>query len=65
MPAGTPPLASELQEGGFDLYLTTPGEKTVIAGPVRLDLALGDIVDVIALDNVDPAIADIVFVPDP
>lgn len=65
VPAGTAPINTSLQAGSFDLYLTTPGEKTLIAGPVRLDVELGDIVNLMVLDNVDPAIADIVFVPDP
>ena len=65
VPAGTAPLLSNLLPGSFDLYLTVPNEKTVIAGPVRMDVALGDVVDVIALDNVDPAIADLVFIPAP
>ena len=43
----------------------TTGEKTVIAGPYRLDVALGDVVDFIVYDNVDPATADIVLIPNP
>lgn len=65
VPAGTQPLSSNLQAGSFDLYVTVSGEKTVIAGPVRMDIALGDIVNYIALDNVDPAIADLVLIPLP
>ena len=65
LPVGTPPLLNNLQAGSFDLYVTTPGEKTVIAGPLRLDVALGDVVDTIVYDNVDPATADIVIVPLP
>lgn len=65
VPAGTAPLLTNLQAGSFDLYVTVPGEKTIIAGPVRMDVALGDVVDVIAYDNVDPAIADLVFIPAP
>ena len=65
VPPGTAPLTSNLRAGSFDLYMTVSGEKTVITGPVRMDVALGDIVDVIAYDNVDPAIADLVFIPLP
>ena len=51
--------------GSYDLYLTTPGEKTVIAGPVRLDLALGDVAELIFFDTVDPATAEIRILPNP
>jgi hypothetical protein len=57
--------ATELQAGDFDLYMTTATEKTIIAGPVPFSPALGDVVDYISYDNVDPAIADIVAIPLP
>jgi len=65
LPEGSAPLQTGLLAGSFDIYMTVAGEKTVIAGPARMDIALGDIVELIALDNVDPAIADLVFVPPP
>ena len=65
VPFATGPLDLTLAEGSFDLYLTVPGEKTIIAGPVRVDAALGDVIDAIALDTVDPATADIVLIPLP
>lgn len=58
--------ALDLVPDAYDLYLTTPGEPdTVLAGPVSIDLALGDVLQAIALDVVDPALAEIVFYPDP
>ena len=65
LPAGTQPLQSTFQAGSYDIYVTVAGEKTVIAGPVRLDVDVGDIVDLVILDNTDPAIADLLFVPFP
>ena len=62
---GTAPAVLNLQSGDFDLYLTTSTEKTVITGPITLSLALGDVVDYVSYDNVDPAIADIVAIPLP
>ena len=41
------------------------GEKTVLAGPIAFTAALGDIIDYISYDNVDPAIADLVAIPLP
>jgi len=54
-----------LTAGSRDLYVTDVGEKTVVAGPVRVDLALGDSVEVLLLDTVDPNTAEIVIVPPP
>jgi hypothetical protein len=48
-------------EGSHDIVLTLPGEKTIIAGPVPLDLANGDVVEAIFMDTVDPMVADIVL----
>ena len=59
---------AELQfvAGSYDIYVTPTGEKTVITGPYRMDLALGDIFDIIVLDNLaDPAIVDILPIPLP
>ncbi len=54
-----------LEAGSYDLYLTTPREKTIIAGPERLDLVLGDVAEVIFFDTVDPATAAIRILPNP
>ena len=59
------PIQFSVVAGDLDLYLTTPGEKTVLAGPVPITAALGDVIEFIAYDNVDPAIVDLVFVPQP
>jgi len=45
--------------GNYDLILTLPGEKTVIAGPIRVDLVNGDVVELIIIDTVDPMIAEV------
>ncbi len=62
---GADPIQFSVVAGDLDLYLTTPGEKTVLAGPVPLTTALGDVIEFIAYDNVDPAIVDLVFIPQP
>ena len=41
------------------MTVTIAGETTVVAGPLMLDLANGDIVEIILLDTVDPAIGEL------
>lgn len=52
-------LASEYQQpvaNSYELTITTATEKTVLAGPLTLDIATGDIVEIIILDTDDPTI---------
>ena len=42
-----------------DFVLTVNGEKTPIATPVTLDLANGDVVDMIIIDTADPAAVEL------
>ncbi len=50
-----------LAPGSYDVYLTAFDTKDIAAGPYRIDVARGDIVDTIVFDTVDPAVLDIVF----
>jgi len=65
IPVNGAAIATQLLAGNYDLYLTTGGEKTVVAGPFQLDVALGDIVQLIAYDVDDTAFAEIVSIPLP
>jgi hypothetical protein len=66
LPVGAAPRDASLPAGSFDIYLTPPAEKTIIAGPFALDTLLGDVFEFIAYDDVtDPMTADIVSVPVP
>jgi hypothetical protein len=56
-PSSTVPLAA----GSYDLYVTRSLEKVVLAGPYRIDVVRGDIVDMIVVDTVDPAVLDALF----
>lgn len=58
-----PPLRAVA--GNYDLYITVAGEKTILDGPVALDLELGDIVEAILLDRVDPSLAEFRIIPLP
>jgi len=60
---GTPVL--QQIAGSYDAYLTVAGSLTVLAGPVRIDLANGDIVDLIALDTADPNVTELRSIPVP
>jgi len=43
----------------YELSVTLPGEKTVVAGPLALELAAGDVVETVILDSADPNAAQI------
>jgi hypothetical protein len=62
---GGDPIQFSIAAGDLDLYLTTLDEKTVLAGPVPLTIALGDIMEFIVYDKVDPAVVDLVSIPLP
>ena len=53
--------ASSLVAGSYDIYVTEYQNKIVLAGPYRVDVALGDIVDMIIVDTEDPAVLDVLF----
>lgn len=54
-----------LTAGSHDLYLTVSGEQTVVAGPVEFDIALGQFIETIVIDDVDPNTATVVTLPNP
>lgn len=53
------PLA--LAPDTYDLYVTELDEKVVLAGPYRFTVAIGDAVDLLIVDTVDPAVLDVLF----
>jgi hypothetical protein len=59
----TYPLSSvpiQVVHGSYDLWLTVVADKTMpLAGPIPIDFANGDNVELAILDNVDPAIVDV------
>jgi hypothetical protein len=52
-----------LAPDSYDVYVREFGETEVLSGPIRLDLASGNVVDAILFDNVDPAILDFEVIP--
>ena len=45
----------------YQIAVTLPNEKDIIAGPVSIDLTLGGIVEMALLDTVDPNLFDIII----
>ncbi|NNC78472.1 MAG: DUF4397 domain-containing protein [Woeseiaceae bacterium] len=50
-------------DGSYDIYLTLPDEKTIISGPLNVTVALGDVVELLFYDAVDPAVIDMRIIP--
>jgi len=60
---GAESSSARLIPGIYDIYVTEFGETEVLAGPVRIDVAFGDVVDMVIFDTVDPALLEIVLIP--
>ena len=60
-----PNATIELAPGSYDLYVTNYQDKEIIAGPFRLDVDFGDVVDMVVFDTSDPAVLDIAVYPIP
>lgn len=63
LPSGIVPIDADFIAGPIDIYVTPNGEKTVLAGPIPLDLTTGDVVQIIIYENVDPNVVDVVVLP--
>lgn len=59
--SGAASSAGALPAGSYDLYITAFGEKSILAGPDRISVARGDVVDLLIVDTVDPAVLDVIF----
>lgn len=59
--AGAQSTTVALAAGSYDIYVTEVQEKVALAGPYRIDVTVGDIVDMIIVDTVDPAVLDVLF----
>lgn len=65
IPTGQQIPAAGLAAGSFDIYVTNVSTQDILAGPVQLDVVLGDVVDLVVFDTADPAVLDIAFLPVP
>ena len=63
MPTGSAAAAINLPAGSFDLYVTAFNDQEILAGPIPLDVEIGDVLGGIILDTIDPAVLDFEFLP--
>jgi len=49
--------------GSYDMYVTIAGEKTILGGPLQIDVVLGDVVEIFLVDNTDPTVVDFLVLP--
>lgn len=62
---GIPAPIVNVKAGDKDIYLTVSAEKTVIAGPFQFDASLGSSIELLVVDTVDPATAEIIDITTP
>lgn len=62
---GSNPLQVAIAPQSYDIYLTLPGEKTILTGPIAVDPAYGDVINFIIYENADPGVVDLVSIPLP
>ena len=53
--------ASGLASGSYDIYVTELVEKVILAGPYRIDVVIGDVVEIVIMDTEDPGMLDVLF----
>ena len=53
--------ASGLASGSYDIYVTELVQKVVLAGPYRVDVVVGDVVEMMIVDTDDPNVLDVLF----
>lgn len=58
---GAQSLFAALEAGSYDIFITELDGDIVLAGPYRIDVVLGDIVDFVVVDTMDPAVLDLLF----
>jgi hypothetical protein len=51
------------QAGSFDFYIREFNEPVNLAGPIRIDMALGDVISAVVFDTVDPAVLELETIP--
>jgi hypothetical protein len=61
----TPGPSLEFAPGNYDVYITEFLDKAILAGPFPLNVALGDVVDMVVYDTDDTSVLDIVTYPLP
>ena len=61
--SGFPPLATapalNVAPGNYDAYVTELGQTEILAGPVNVNLALGDVIDLVVFDTAVPDVLNL------
>tara|TARA_R110002096_G_scaffold364311_2_gene557420 strand:+ start:29917 stop:31278 length:1362 start_codon:yes stop_codon:yes gene_type:complete len=57
--AGSAPQTLALRAGSYDIYVREFDSTEILAGPIRLDVELGDVIGTILYDTVDPAVVEV------
>ncbi len=65
LPLGAPPVTVTLNAASYNLYITSFGDKAILAGPIPVEAGLGDIFDTIVIDTVDGISVEVLFIPSP
>lgn len=60
-----PAPPANIAPGNYDAYVTKFGETDIIAGPVNVNVVVGDVVELMAFDTVDPAVLDLRLIVTP
>jgi hypothetical protein len=63
LPSGNRAATISLAEGSYDIYITRFDAVEILAGPIRIDVEYGDVLDAMIFDAVDPAVVDFIFLP--
>ncbi len=63
--SGAPSAALGVAAGSYDLYVTETLETEILAGPLSVDLALGDVIDLAVFDTAVPSELDIRILASP
>ena len=45
--------------GSYDIFVTELGATDILAGPVGVDVVIGDVLDILINDTVDPVVLDL------
>jgi hypothetical protein len=62
---GRAPRPTQIAEGSYDLIITESAEKIILADPIRIDLALGDLVEGIIFETAQPDELQFAIIPPP
>ena len=52
---------TNFDEGSYQIAITLPASKTIIGGPLTVDLSLGEIVELAIRDTTDPNVFDVII----